>query len=87
VAARTAVRELALRETEERAQELADFLLGGGANTPEWKRLENLWFICRDLLGVARAGQRSALLCILAWIEWAKGRGSMSMALLRTALD
>lgn len=87
VAARTAVRELALRDTEERAQELAYFLLGGGANTPEWKRLENLWFICRDLLGVARAGQRSALLCILAWIEWAKGRGSMSMALLRTALD
>ncbi|WP_431709615.1 DUF4192 family protein [Glutamicibacter uratoxydans] len=65
---------------------MTDFLLGRGTLTPQWERVEQLWFICRDLLGVAQGEERAALLCLLAWIEWAKGRGSMSMALLRSAL-
>lgn len=65
---------------------LADFLLGRGDQYPQWDRIEHLWFICRDLLGVAQGEHRAALLCLLAWIEWAKGRGSMAMALLKGAL-
>lgn len=82
-----AVQALALGSEEPSATNLADYLLGRGAVTPHWERVEHLWFICRDLLGTAAGDEESALLCLLAWIEWAKGRGSMSMALLRKALD
>lgn len=65
---------------------LSEFLLGRGPHSPRWDRIDHLWYICRDLLGVAQGSRRAALLCLMAWVEWAKGRGSMSMALLRSAL-
>ncbi|UYQ79187.1 DUF4192 domain-containing protein [Glutamicibacter sp. JL.03c] len=65
---------------------LSDFLLGRGWYAPDWQRVDRLWEVCRDLLGVAQGEPRQALLCILAWIEWARGRGSMALVLLNQAI-
>lgn len=65
---------------------LTDFLLGRGWYAPDWRRVDRLWEVARDLLGVAHGDSRQALLCILAWIEWARGRGTMSLVLLRQAV-
>ncbi|GAA3321516.1 hypothetical protein GCM10017711_01650 [Paeniglutamicibacter sulfureus] len=68
------------------SQDFSDFLLGTAACTPEWDRLERLWFFCRDLLGVAEREETSALLCLLGWVNWAKGKGSSALKLFGTAL-
>lgn len=68
------------------SRNFSEFLLGTTELYPDWERLERLWFICRDLLGVAAGIDHAALLCLLGWIEWAKGRGSCALALLRAAL-
>lgn len=66
---------------------LSDYLLGRGWYAPDWRRVDRLWEVARDLLGVACDDSRHALLCILAWIEWARGRGSMALALLNQAVE
>src|SRR5690606_18743092 len=68
------------------SQDFSDFLLGTAACTPDWDRLERLWFFCRDLLGVAEREETSALLCLLGWVNWAKGKGSSALKLFGTAL-
>ncbi|WP_181149675.1 DUF4192 domain-containing protein [Arthrobacter sp. MYb227] len=83
----TAMDEI-LRATEfgEASQDFSEFLLGTSQLCPDWERLERLWYICRDLLGIAAGTDHAALLCLLGWIEWAKGRGSSALALFRAAL-
>ncbi|MGL3804913.1 DUF4192 domain-containing protein [Paeniglutamicibacter sp. R2-26] len=68
------------------SQDFSDFLLGTGGVQPDWDRMDRLWYICRDLLGAASGRDQTALLCLLAWIEWAKGRGSSALNLLKAAL-
>lgn len=68
------------------SRNFSEFLLGTTELYPDWERIERLWFICRDLLGVADGTDHAALLCLLGWIEWAKGRGSCALALLQAAL-
>lgn len=68
------------------SKDFSDFLLGTAACTPDWDRLERLWFFCRDLLGVAEREETSALLCLLGWVNWAKGKGSSALKLFGTAL-
>lgn len=68
------------------SKDFSDFLLGTAACTPDWDRLERLWFFCRDLLGVAEREETSALLCLLGWMNWAKGKGSSALKLFGTAL-
>lgn len=58
------------------------FLLGHSPLAPDWRRLDRFWYLLRDLLGVASGADEAALLCLLAWIEWARGRGSSALALL-----
>ncbi|MFF5791325.1 DUF4192 domain-containing protein [Paeniglutamicibacter sp. NPDC012692] len=70
----------------EASQDFSDFLLGTGGAQPDWERMDRLWFICRDLLGVAAGQDHAALLCLLGWLEWAKGRGSSALNLLKAAL-
>ncbi|WP_313813485.1 DUF4192 domain-containing protein [Glutamicibacter sp.] len=74
------------RKQGEAVPELSNFLLGRGWRSPDWQRTERLWAVARDLLGVAQGNQRYALLCVLAWIEWARGRGSLAMTLLEQVL-
>lgn len=80
------VRHLASGKEGRPVQPLADFLLGRGWQSPDWQRLERLWELCRDLLGVAVQQHRHALICLLAWIEWSRGRGSMAVTLLDQTL-
>ncbi|MGP9782785.1 DUF4192 family protein [Glutamicibacter sp. AOP12-B1-11] len=80
-------KQLCVGNEGEQVKPLADFLLGRGWQSPDWKRLERLWLVSRDLLGVAIDGERHALMCILAWIEWARGRGTMAIALLDRVLS
>ena len=68
------------------SQDFSDFLLGAADAQPDWERMDRLWFICRDLLGVADGEDHAALLCLLGWLEWAKGRGSSALSLLKAAL-
>lgn len=77
---------LEVREEGEVVADLSNFLLGRGWRSPDWERTERLWNLARDLLGVAENNQRFALLSILAWIEWARGRGSLAMVLLEQTL-
>lgn len=63
------------------------FLLGRSELVPDWQRLDRLWYLLRDLLGVATGADEAALLCLLAWIEWARGRGSSALALLGGCLN
>ncbi|MGO2051751.1 hypothetical protein CIK76_11145 [Glutamicibacter sp. BW80] len=80
-------KQLCVGNGGEQVKPLADFLLGRGWQSPDWKRLERLWLVSRDLLGVAVDGERHALMCILAWIEWARGRGTMAIALIDRVLS
>jgi hypothetical protein len=64
--------------------ELGAFMLGVMRGAPDWDRIQRLWTLCRGLLPAAEGDCRAALLCILAWIEWAKGHSSAAHALVQT---
>ncbi|GAB3619275.1 hypothetical protein GCM10027417_05350 [Glutamicibacter endophyticus] len=81
------IRQLALRREGPEVSDMADYLLGKGERYPRWEGVDRLWHLCRDLLGVAQGEHHSALLCILAWIEWARGRRSLAMTLLKSVLQ
>lgn len=69
------------------AADFSEFLLGTADCTPDWDRIDQLWYLCRDLLGVAEGPEKSALLCLLGWVNWAKGKGSSALKLFAAALD
>ena len=68
------------------ARRLGRFLLGDSRSAPDWRRLDLLWEVGRELLGAADGADRSALLCVLAWVEWARGRSSPAVVLLEACL-
>jgi hypothetical protein len=65
---------------------MADFMLGVAPETPDWGRLDRLRELCGGLLPAARDQDRCALLCLAAWVEWARGRGTAAGALLDTCV-
>lgn len=65
-------------------RELGEFMLGNSDQAPHWPTLERLWDLGRGILPAARGRDRCALLCILGWIEWAKGHSSGAHALIGT---
>ncbi|ASN38954.1 hypothetical protein CGQ24_07975 [Arthrobacter sp. 7749] len=69
------------------SEDFSGFLLGTASCTPEWDRIDRLWFLCRDLLGVAQGPEETALLCLMGWINWSKGKGSSALRLFVTALE
>ncbi|MGP5014522.1 DUF4192 family protein [Glutamicibacter ardleyensis] len=62
--------------------DFGDFMLGKTTHAPDWERIDRLDTVARYLLGGAVSGERHALMTLIAWIEWARGRGSMATALL-----
>lgn len=70
--------------TGDQLRELGEFMLGHSERAPHWSTLERLWTVGRGVLPAARGKDRCALLCILAWIEWAKGHSSGAHALITT---
>ncbi|MDO5742843.1 MAG: DUF4192 domain-containing protein [Micrococcaceae bacterium] len=69
------------------SQDFSAFLLGTSSCIPDWDRIDRLWHFCRDLLGVAQGPEETALLCLLGWVNWAKGKGSSALGLFSTALE
>lgn len=65
---------------------LEEFLMGTAAAAPDWVRVDRLWDLGTSLLAAAQGEDRCALLCVLAWIEWARGRSSAAAALLDACL-
>lgn len=64
-----------------------EVLLGAWEGAPDWVELallERFLEQCAPLLGGAL---KAEALCLLAWVDWAHGRGSMAAATLRDALE
>ena len=61
-------------------------LVGATAVPPDWGRLDAAHELFTDLVPVAEGESAAALLSLLAWIEWARGRGSRAHLYLELAL-
>lgn len=69
-------------ETAEAPSYMADLLLGHSTENLSWEQIDRLEVVLHNLLGVALGTPKYAFKTLLAWIQWAKGRGSVAMALL-----
>ncbi|MBO0595967.1 DUF4192 family protein [Nesterenkonia sp. E16_7] len=50
--------------------------LGETRSRPDWERVDGLEDVLNTLVPYARGVEREHLLCLMAWIEWARGRGT-----------
>lgn len=57
-----------------------------GTGVPNWKRVDRCAELAQELLSAAEGRDRSALLSILSWVDWMRGRGSSSLATAELAL-
>ena len=64
-----------------------DILVGTSSTAPDWPLLDRMYAVFRELVPVAEGDPKAALLSLLAWIEWARGRGSRADVYLRHALQ
>ncbi|MBG0741633.1 DUF4192 domain-containing protein [Paeniglutamicibacter antarcticus] len=76
---------------DDRGQDLAvqDFgsiLVGEGASDPDWQKLDVMDELLTYLSRAGTAGPRAAVLTMLAWTQWCRGRGSSADAYLQLAL-
>ncbi|VXB44757.1 conserved hypothetical protein [Citricoccus sp. K5] len=51
-------------------------VLAASRRAPDWERIAHLKNACTGLLSEAAGPVASALRCLAAWVEWARGRGS-----------
>ncbi|MCC9175016.1 DUF4192 family protein [Arthrobacter sp. zg-Y179] len=67
----------------------ADFrsILVGRGGAPDWVLLDRAYAVFSDLVPAADQEAKAALLSLLAWMEWARGRGSRAHLHLQHALD
>ncbi|MCQ1995888.1 DUF4192 family protein [Arthrobacter sp. zg-Y1171] len=67
----------------------ADFrsILVGRGDAPDWSLLDRAYAVFSDLVPAADEDAKAALLSLLAWMEWARGRGSRAHVHLQHALD
>lgn len=56
---------------------------GAGATGPDWVRLEKAEALLQFLAAATNAADKAPVLCLLAWIEWCKGRGTWAGAYLQ----
>lgn len=70
-------------ELDRHLEEYAACWLGATGAPPQWARVQALESLMRELLPYAEAPEREAVLTLKAWIEWAKGRSSVSGAAVR----
>lgn len=62
-------------------------LVAGSQEPPDWVRLDTAFRVLSELLSCAAGESEAALLTLLAWIEWARGRGSRAHAFLGRCLN
>lgn len=56
----------------------ASVILAASRRGPDWERISRLRAACAELLPEVAGAVASALRCLVAWIEWARGRGSVA---------
>ena len=78
-----------LPRSRARSVAAADFrrILVGRGDAPDWKVLDRAHAVFSDLVPAADREAKAALLSLLAWMEWARGRGSRAHVHLQHALD
>ena len=70
------------------AQVFRDVLVGQSRRAPQWRGMDAAFSVFTELLAAAAADRcadreaTAALLSLLAWIEWARGRGSRAQVYL-----
>ncbi|MDJ0357430.1 DUF4192 domain-containing protein [Paenarthrobacter sp. PH39-S1] len=67
-------------------QDFGRVLMGEGASDPDWNRLDKMDELLTHLSRAASGEPRAAVLTMLAWAQWCRGRGSAADAYLRLAL-
>ncbi|WP_461170620.1 DUF4192 domain-containing protein [Arthrobacter sp. Z1-15] len=78
-------------------QDFRDVLVGAYAGVPDWAGMDAAFAVFSELLAAASGGgtdgahvdreAAAALLSLLAWIEWARGRGSRARVYLSRCLE
>lgn len=58
-----------------------------GAGVPVWQRVDRCAELAQEMLSAAEGRDRSALLAILSWVDWMRGRGSCALATAQLALE
>ncbi|WMY77591.1 DUF4192 family protein [Citricoccus sp. I39-566] len=53
-------------------------ILAASRRGPDWERISHLRAACAELLPEVAGAVASALRCLVAWVEWARGRGSVA---------
>ncbi|WP_309079989.1 DUF4192 family protein [Zhihengliuella sp.] len=71
-----------LRKSHRLASGAVELIIGELDIAPDWQTLDRLWRVGYELVAAADATERSSLMTMLAWIEWARGRSSAASRLL-----
>lgn len=69
---------------------LADYagsFLGETGRRPDWERVDALERLLQQLVPYAQDSERENLLCLMAWIEWARGRGTAAGSFVDLCLE
>lgn len=75
-----------LSEGRVRGQDTADMMMGTSATRPDIERVESSIRLLKTLVALAPDEARPAPLCMLAWLSWALGRGSVAHIFVQQAL-
>ena len=67
-------------------QQFRSILIGRSRSAPDWERLDRTHAVFSDLLQFTSGEPAAALLTLLGWIEWARGRSSRAELCLSAAL-
>jgi hypothetical protein len=73
-------------DLKESAECFGAVLVGRSTERPDWGRLDAAHALFRELAAVAEGDAKAALLTMLAWIEWARARGSLAQQYLDRCL-
>lgn len=68
------------------ARRTSDLMLGLGEERPDPGRIERAIALLKTVVAMAPRSARPAPLCMLAWLSWALGRGSVAGVFIDTAL-
>lgn len=70
-----------------RLRDYAGSFLGETSSRPDWDRVDALETVLRELVPYAREAERENLLALMAWVEWARGRGTASGSFIDRCLE
>ena len=80
------VAALSALERRDLSEDFRAVLTGQLGAAPDWNRMDAACGVFTELLAVAGGEDAAALLSLLAWIEWARGRGSRAQVFLDRCL-